>query len=222
MSRLFALMVLSVWLMAGCAAPRNFSAQTVNRSPHAPKVWVVSNGFHTSVALRAQDCPAAVQAVDRKARYFVIGWGGRDFYQGLVRYPWDYARTVLLPTPSTLHVIPIHTDLLRECPRAAIIEFDVTPSGLEALRDRLSMDFKRDAEDHLIIDGRGRLPLSHFYKGTETYFIPKTCNVWTAARLKLAGVPMTAGAAISADILCWQAARQGRVLTTWQIPREVL
>jgi hypothetical protein len=222
MSRLFFLMAWSLCLLASCAAPKDFSAQSQPLPANSAKVWVLSNGFHTSVALRAQDCPAAVQAMDRKARYFLIGWGGRDFYMGLVHYPWDYVRTVLFPTRSTLHVVPVRTGFVQEFPRAEIIEFDVTTSGLERLRGRLSADFKHDAQDHLIVDGPGRLPLSRFYSGTETYFIPKTCNMWAAVHLKLAGVPITSCVAVSAGNLCWQGARQGRVLSTWKFPRQTL
>jgi hypothetical protein len=219
---LLVLMVVPLWFVAGCAAPRNFSAPSEAPRANSGKVWLLSNGFHSSIALRSKDCPAAIQAIDRRARYFVIGWGGRDFYMGLLYNPWDYVRTVLFPMPSTLHVLPVRTGLLPEFPRAEIIEFDVKPSGLEALRGRLSADFRHDAQDHLVVDGPGRLPLSRFYSGTETYFLPKTCNVWAASHLKLAGVPMSPGAAVSAGNVCWQGGRQGRVLSVWRFPRQVL
>ncbi len=222
MSRLLVLLVVPLWLFGGCAAPKEFPAHPRLTPPNTARVWTVSNGFHTSIAVRAKDAPADIRALDPQARYFVIGWGARDFYMGNLRYPWEYLRTVFLPEPSTVHLMPIRTNLLEECPNAEIVEFEVKPSGLRQLRDRLEADFHRDDHGQFVVFGPGRLPLSRFYQGTETYFLPKTCNMWVASRLKTAGVPMTVGVAVSAGNLSWQSHRQGRVLSTLKRPREVL
>lgn len=222
MSRVFVFLAFPLLFLCSCAAPKNFSLHATASSAHVPKIWLVSNGFHTSIALRAQDVPAEVRQMDPQAHYFVIGWGGRDFYMGRLHYVWDYAASIILPAKSTLHLIPVRTTLVRECPRAQIVEFEVDAFGLKRLRDRLTGDFKYDAAGHFITDGPGRLPNSRFVSGSETYFLPKTCNMWAASHLKTAGVPLTVCVAIDAGNLCWQGRRQGRLVLPGRHPQEVL
>jgi uncharacterized protein (TIGR02117 family) len=178
-------------------------------------VWLVSNGWHTSVALRRQDATKELQAFAPSAKYLVIGWGGADFYMWRqMNSPIRRIRAMFLPTASALHVIPVQTSLLSECPNSEIIEFDVTEQGLEHLRKRLTASFKRDPKGKPQVAGPGKVPLSKFFDGTETYYLPKTCNMWAASQLHAAGVPIRVSAAIVADNLCWQGRKRGKVLAT--------
>jgi uncharacterized protein (TIGR02117 family) len=222
MHRLFVSLCLSIVLFGGCAAPQRPLFAPRKPKAKATQVYLVSNGFHTSLAIRAQDAPSELRAFDGKARYFVIGWGGRDFYMGRTRWPWDYFTSLLLPNPSALHVIPIRTSLVRECARSEIIEFDVDPAKVAKLRKRISTGFRRNpfGEPHIV--GPGKLPNSRFFSGTETYVLPKTCNLWVASHLRTAGVPMTVCAAIAADNIIWQGRKYGRVLSRKRYPSDTL
>lgn len=213
MRRFLVLLNFALLLLASCAAPKRHAfAHSASNEP-ATKVWIVSNGFHSSIAVRGSDAPMEMRAFDPKADYFVIGWGGRNFYMGRVEQPWEYFTSVFLPNNSAIHVVPVHDSLIRECPNSEIIEFEISRAGAARLRERLKSDLALDTQGRMIFEGNGKSPKSKFFTGTETYIFPKTCNLWAASRLKTAGVPLTVGAALTADNLCWQGRRLGRILS---------
>lgn len=227
MHRLFVWICFSSLLLGGCAAPRQpvYPPAKLKKYATYPKpthLYLVSNGFHTSIAMKAADAPPELRAFDEKAKYFVIGWGGRDFYMGRTRWPWDYVTSLLLPNASALHIIPIYHSVVKECPRSEIIEFQVDPRKVVKLSKRVSMAFRRNPFGQPLVAGPGKLPHSRFFTGSETYILPKTCNLWAASHLKTAGVPMTVSPAIVADNIIWQARRYGRVLATKKYPSDDL
>ena len=100
------------WFGACTSAPvRKLSAK--ERAATNEPVWLVSNRFHTSIAVEADDAPPQVQRLDLKARYFVIGWGGRDLYMMHTVKPWQWVTSLILPTASALHVIPVRSSFLQ-------------------------------------------------------------------------------------------------------------
>lgn len=208
-------------LFGACAHPRRASFSAVGAIA-TERVWVVSNGWHTSVALRAKDTPAELRALDGKARFFVIGWGGRDVYMWQNFQPWQVFTSVFLPSASAVHVIPVRSSLLAGCPHSEIVEFDTTRDGIARLRERLRGAVSCDAAGQPLVAGPGKSPLSRFFIGSETYIFPKTCNTWAAACLQAAGVPMRASAAIVADNLMWQGRHHGRTLATRSDPPDAL
>ncbi len=183
---------------------------------------MVSNGWHTSVALRAKDTPAELRALDDKARFFVIGWGGSDVYMWQNFQPWQAFTSVFLPSASAMHVIPVRTSLLLECPHSEVVEFDTTRDGIVRLQGRLRGALSCDAAGKPLVAGPGKIPTSRFFRGSETYIFPKTCNSWAAGCLQIAGVPIRASAAIVADNLIWQSHHQGRTLATRSDPPDAL
>jgi uncharacterized protein (TIGR02117 family) len=209
------LLALATLLAGGCSSPQKKDARAQRKSAQKPpaKMWLVSNGWHTSIALRAEDATCELRAFAPSAKYLVIGWGGADFYMWRqMNNPLRRVRAMFLPTTSALHVIPVNTSIVKECPNSEIIEFDVTEQGLERLRKRLHLAFNRDPQGRPRVAGRGKIESSKFFEGTETYFFPKTCNMWAASQLNSAGVPIAVSAAIVADNLCWQGRKTGRVL----------
>ena len=217
---LLVLTIVSLFLGA-CAHPRRASFSAVG-SIATERVWMVSNGWHTSIALRAKDTPPELRALDAKARFFVIGWGGRDVYMWRDFHAWQAVTSVFLPTASAMHVIPVRSTLLLECAHSDIVEFDTTRDGIARLQERLRGAVVRDAAGTPAVAGLGKFPLSRFFSGSETYFFPKTCNTWAAGCLQTAGVPIRETAAIAADNLIWQSHHQGRTLATRSDPPDAL
>lgn len=217
------LFALAPLFFGGCSEEAR-AKRLVRKSAKRPpaKVWLVSNGWHTSVALRTTDATAELRAFAPNSKYLVIGWGGADFYMWRnMNNPLKRVRAMFLPTASALHVIPVKTSLVQGCPNSEVIEFEVTEQGLERLRKKLHMAFKRDPHGKPAIAGPGKVAVSKFFEGTETYFLPKTCNWWAAQSLDVAGVPIRVSAAIVADNLIWQGRKHGKLLaerTTVQDP----
>lgn len=212
---LFSLIALVVVFSSGCSMDARIERQRRKSAKRPPaKVWLVSNGWHTSIAVRTADATPELRAFAPDSRYLIIGWGGADFYMWRkMHQPLRMLKAIFLPTSSALHVIPVKTSLVANSPNSEIIEFDVTEQGLERLRKRLTAAFKRDPDGKPTIAGPGRLPTSRFFDGTETYYFPKTCNWWAASQLRVTGVPILVSAAIVADNLCWQGRKHGKLLS---------
>ena len=221
--RCCSLLILTIFTLfcGACSHPRRASFSAVG-SMATQKVWIVSNGWHTSVALRAKDTPAEFRRLDDKARFFVVGWGGRDVYMWRNFMPWQAVTSVFLPTASAMHVIPVRTTLQMEYAHSEIVEFDTTADGIARLQARISKAVEREADGQPREAGPGKFPKSRFYCGSETYFFPKTCNTWAAGCLETAGVRIRATAAIAADNIIWQAHHQGRTLATRSDPPDAL
>lgn len=216
------LLLCCILLIGGCARPPALPLVGLRKPSRTERVWLVSNGFHTSIAIRAEDAPAGYRAMDLKARYFVIGWGGRDLYMMGRVMPWQWITSTILPTASALHVIPIRGTILEECPNSEIIEFDTTRRGIARLHKRLRVALERDEHGMPLIVGPGKTPRSRFLSGTEVYYLPKTCNLWAAASLKAAGVPLSVFPALAADNLIWQGRKKGRTLANYRPPADPL
>ena len=212
---LFSLIALVVVFSSGCSMDARVERQRRKSARKPPaKIWLVSNGWHTSVAIRTADATPELRTFARGSKYLIIGWGGADFYMWRnMHQPLRMMSAIFLPTSSALHVIPVKTSLVENSPNSEIIEFDVTEQGLERLRKRLKAAFKRDPNGKPTVAGQGRLPTSTFFDGTETYFFPKTCNLWAASQLRVSGVPIVVSAAIVADNLCWQGRKHGKLLS---------
>jgi uncharacterized protein (TIGR02117 family) len=219
--------VFAAWItllvgFTGCSSAPLRPLSERERRARTERVWLVSNRFHTSIAVRAKDAPLAIRAQHPHAAYFVIGWGGKNLYMLRHVRPWEWVTTILFPTSSALHVIPIHTSLAKEAPNSDIIEFKTTRRGRNRLLTRLRRSFARDGKGKPQVAGEGKLPTSRFYEGSETYYLPKTCNLWAAASLKIAGVPIYLCPAIMADNLLRQGWKHGRILSVYRAPGDKL
>ncbi len=214
-SYIYILIAIACALAGGCTTQKREEIRQRRAAQKPPaKVWLVSNGWHTSIALRTEDATKELQAYAPKSQYLVIGWGGADFYMWReMENIFRQTRAILFPTSSALHVIPVKRSLVQEFPNSEIIEFEVSEQGLERLRKSLARSFKRDPKGQPLLIGPGKFSTSFFFSGAETYYIPKTCNMWAASKLNTAGVPIRVSAAIVADNLIWQGRKNGRLLS---------
>ena len=172
-------------------------------------VWVVSNGFHTSLALRAADLPLAKEVFGSgQADVVLLGWGARDIYRGY-NNPWTVCEAVF-GGPSLLHVIPIRGTVRSRFLHSDIVRFDLPCDRVRALARELERAFARDELGRLEPQGRGYYAESRFYRGRERFYFPKVCNTWVASKLQRSGVPLCVPASLLAPVLIRQAARAGK------------
>jgi hypothetical protein len=172
-------------------------------------VWVVSNGFHTSLGVRTADFPLAGQMEGtRGSDELLIGWGAHDFYQGVAN-PWTLLEAIL-PNRSVLHVVPVRGPIARRFAHSDVFRLRLTSVQFEALRRQLEAAFARDPRGRLVPTGHpGYYPDSHFYPGHDLTYFPKMCNFWVAARLRQSGLSLRPAEAITAADLMFQAQRLG-------------
>jgi uncharacterized protein (TIGR02117 family) len=191
--------------------------------PHraaAEPVWLISNGFHTSLGFRARDVPQLTALTpERRADYVLLGWGEADFY----RYPatpWLFIKAVFWPTPGALHVVAVHGPLTRTVGNSDIIRLNVKPAGFARMRARVVDHFAFDRAGKAVSLGKGYTATSRFYLSRESFYFPKMCNMWIAQTLSVGGVRVLPSFAISAPCLQWQIGPQGHRLNTRRRPLD--
>jgi uncharacterized protein (TIGR02117 family) len=214
-------LVLSACL-SGCGTTRGGAIPRAGLAPSQKRVWLASNGFHSSVAVPARLAPLEVRKRHPAAKVFAIGWGSRGFYTE--RAPgWYLLFTALfLPTRSALHVVPLDTPPETALPNSAWFEFPITSEGEARLRLRLDSAFLRDTGQRLRYLGVGKFAGSSFWDGSEVYLFPRTCNVWVASVLKSAGVRFVPWCSVEAGVLMRQGRRLGIQRTVVGRPKDPL
>jgi uncharacterized protein (TIGR02117 family) len=200
-----------IGLLALLASCTNLSvkAPVTAASPAATTIYVIARGWHTELALPAADAVgklAAFRGDFPGAHWLSFGWGERAFF--MARHPSvGEALRSLFPAPSVLLVSGlVHT------PRAGeeSVPLRVSQSGLVALSHFLWKYVATSARGAPKRLRRGPRAASAFYASDGTYDLFHTCNTWTAAALRAAGLPVTVGGVI----LAGQVMKQVRALQT--------
>ena len=206
-------------LVSVAAGTADTTAQAASRTtaPNMPatpallSVHVVNHGWHTGLVLRAADVPAAAWPVLKAdfpaATHFEVGWGDRAYYRAVNPGVWLGLKAVAWPTPGVLHVVAVSTTLERFIAATGIsesIEISVSPAGMQRLLEHLRNSHELDDAGRAITLGPGLYGQSRFYASSEHFHLFKTCNVWVAKALQVAGISVTPVAAITASRLMAQ------------------
>lgn len=174
--------------------------------PDAVPVRVDSNGFHTDLVmdrapLIARGGPLADLVAGLAPGEAVrIGWGDARFYvdQSPItsRLP-DGVRALFAPdNPSVVMLSPLgRLPPVRSSERQ--IELRLSPDAFEALAARIeaSLDLPGGAPRLSATGTDGR---TRFYASTETFWIGRMCNRWTAEVLEAAGLTVHPGRTVVA------------------------
>ncbi|MGH7067607.1 MAG: DUF2459 domain-containing protein [Acetobacteraceae bacterium] len=185
------------------------------------RLYVISNGWHTEIALPAAALTGplgVVRVAFPEARYFAFGWGERAFYMS--PHPtWTEALRALLPARAVLLVL----GLGMAPPHAFeagihVAALPVSPSGLSAVAGFVWRSFATSRSGSLQRLGPGPDPASAFYAASGTYDGTHTCNTWTAGALQTAGLPVSSHGVVFAG----QVMRQIRALGTDPAPSGAL
>ncbi|MEW5890333.1 MAG: DUF2459 domain-containing protein [Pseudomonadota bacterium] len=220
-STVYAVALAGILAGSACAAPQRLTHPPADE-PVRP-VYVVSHGWHTGLVLRVADIPEAVWPVRRdfpQAKYVEVGWGDRGYYMAPEPDAWLAAKALLWPTPGVLHVVGFSEATERAFPASDIVELGIGAQGIERLSAYVRASYELDAAGKPIPLGAGLYGDSRFYASRERFHLFKTCNVWTIRALAEAGVPVTPGAALTADSLLGQLRPHGRAMRSGaQAPR---
>lgn len=198
-SRLVVCLVAASGALSGCAF-----------ADDARSVWLVSNGFHTSLAFRSRDV-TFLREVTAESRVdgLLIGWGAADYYRGKVN-PWTCLKAIAWPSPGILHVVPIRGNVAARFRHSDVIELSLSSSQFRFLLRQIDDAFARDASGRRVFITRGYFQDSRFYLSRERFYFPKMCNVWVAQKLRRSGVPVFVPTAMVANDLVWQADKLGK------------
>jgi len=203
--------ILLAWAGAGCVSmppPKRSPAPPLQTKP----LWLLSNGFHSAIALRAADAGPWVRSLtpDRDAEWIAIGWGQADFFLARRYSLAIFLKAAFLPTRSALHVIPMRRPPSLVLARSDVIRVEIPAERMRDIRVLLESSLKRDDAGRPIVLGPGYFAGSTFYRGRQTFLFSRTCNLWSARVFRAGGVPISTPSALLADDLARQVALHGR------------
>lgn len=193
-----AILGLVSWSEAGPDLPLN--------GPGAIPVRLDSNGFHTDLVMErapliARGGPLADLVADLGPGEAVrIGWGDARFYvdQSPItsRLP-DGVRALFAPdNPSVVMLSPLDRLTPARNPDRQV-QLRLSPDAFEALAARIeaSLDLPGGGPRLSATGNDGR---TRFYASTETFWIGRMCNRWTAEVLEAAGLTVHPGRTVVA------------------------
>jgi uncharacterized protein (TIGR02117 family) len=194
-------LALLIALCAGCAG--------AVQEPYPPPegeavrlVYVTDHGWHTGIVVRQADIPVGLWPTHRDfagSEYLEVGWGDREFYLAPQGTLWLALKAAVWSTSAVLHVVAFDGPPDRSFAGREVVALRVSERGFRRL-----VDFVRDAwatneSGGPIPLGPGLYPRSRFYLATGRYFLLRTCNTWTAAALRAAGLPINPASVVTAS-----------------------
>jgi uncharacterized protein (TIGR02117 family) len=169
------------------------------------EIFVVSNGYHTGVALprgtlaefaSGRGYPALLAVAQRfnQFPYLEFGWGDEAFYRnvptvGDLTLPLALRALFSPGNRSVLHVVGLPVEPARAFPSADIVAIPLSQNGFDQMLQKLEATFVPPVNGALADAGRGLYGPSLFYPATGTFNILHVCNHWIADLLDTAGVP---------------------------------
>ena len=203
-------LLLYLYAVAGLAGGALPAAGARPRPARGVTIWVENNGVHTGLVL-----PTVAAGVDWRplarpehlrdprlaSRWLAIGWGDRDFF---LRTPtwWDLnpllvLRAAIGSPASLVHLEHIRRPSVGPDVRAVVLRPDEYRRLAAFLRASVA------AERGEIRWRHGYDRFDAFYAGTGRYSAGRTCNEWTGAALRAAGVRMGRWTPFPATVMGW-------------------
>jgi uncharacterized protein (TIGR02117 family) len=227
MSRAAAVLLVLTLCATGCAQslqahsrafrnePSEIQLASHTKTPEKLPVYIMSNGFHTGIIVRAADVPRDVwPEVDAIPGHpwIEVGWGSEIFYRAKkITVPVVFGAFV--PNPSVLHVVG--RDLTPEetfHSAGDLIRLELDPEQYTNLCRHIHDTYEHDADGEPINLGPGIYADGSFFRARGNYYFPKTCNVWTARGLQQARIPIVPEMCGVADAVLHAADRSGTTI----------
>ena len=197
---LFMLLVLFFSGSAGCAPPRQVSPENEKMITF----YLVGHGWHTGIVIPAATIPEPLLPVRRfydKYEYIELSWGDEDFFKSDEFKVGTLLKAALLPSASVMHVVGFNGPVIDYFPLSDVIKLSLAEQKFLLLCEFISNSFDYGQQGEMVNLGPGLYGDSHFFRAHEKYYLPKTCNVWTAKALQRAGYPISPYMAMRAESL---------------------
>lgn len=211
------LLIPAVWL-CGCA-----SSGRVWHRPDAVKlpcdqictrkIYLIRHGWHTSLAVKrceifVGDWPESTAIQD--GNFIEVGWGDEDYLCSRFLNPLVMVKAGCLPSRSAIHVAGFHQPPEVFFENSQIIEIDVPAEKMRKLCRYIQQCYARDRHGCPIKLGPSIYGVGGIYRANGHYYLPKTCNIWTANALAAADIPLVVPLCTFAQPLVCQSKSFGR------------
>ena len=116
---------------------------------------------------------------------------------------WKGVSAALPPSPSVLHAVAVETSMdALQWRGGDVVEFALSQAGAGAIARSITDSLRRDDNGDAVLLGEGRVAgRSVFLADSDNFHLFHMCNHWTAARLKEAGLPLSARVSFTAPAL---------------------
>jgi uncharacterized protein (TIGR02117 family) len=203
------LAVLLLLGLSGCSsAARCYSDADPATSMHS--IYVVRRGFHTGIALRADDWPDRTWQLLHDfphAKYLEFGWGDAAYYQAQEKTIGMTLAAVFWPTESVMEVIGLDTVSTQRSKDYEAVEVPLSDAGWHALVASITDSFSGDTVTPTGTVFTTVIGQSRFYRARGYFYFPRMCNRWTAERLKSASCPIQSWSVVTASRVMREARR---------------
>ncbi|MEP9403145.1 TIGR02117 family protein [Sphingomonas sp. VNH70] len=199
-------LILLCYVLAGLIGGA-IPAGGVQSSERAVRIYVEDNGIHTGVvvprAALGLGFDDLVRPGDlRDSRYAAhgwrsFGWGERGFYLGTPTWADAKPATILAAAIGSDAVV-MHVDHLADpAGQPGVYPVELSAAQYRRLVAAIRASFASGGA----IPGYG--PSDAFYPARGRYSAVRTCNAWTGAVLRAAGVPMGAWTPFPRTVTAW-------------------
>jgi uncharacterized protein (TIGR02117 family) len=177
----------------------------LSSSPATRTIFVVSNGWHTSIVIARSDMlPGLIPEADdfSNARFLEFGWGDAEYYPAKDVTFAMTLRAALVPTPAIIHVAGLPVAPAYRYPMAEVVPLSLDAESLGRLVAFIDASFERGGLASASTIGPGLYPNSLFYPAKDSFHLLNTCNTWTARALATGGFTVAeAGTTTAEDLM---------------------
>lgn len=181
--------------LGGCLSTRRVEpVAPVASAADCVTVWVLSNGFHTSLVLP----PEAARAVGLDAgtaSWIEVGWGEARAYQAQSMNPLILLQAAVAPGATAMFVARMPFDPARYGPDQAR-PVVVSRAGLAVMLADIATETRRTPDGRPVV--LSVATNGTFVAATSRFRLSRNCNVWVAERLRRAGAAVGARPSITA------------------------
>lgn len=158
-------------------------------SDDAATVLVVRHRWHTGIVLPADRLAPPLAFLEDQfsdPAWYEIGWGDNDFYRRTDNL-WLLGKALFWPTDTVLHVVGLDKHPA-DLPNSDVQALCLSADGLKRLQTTLAEDFKLGDDGQPLAADLGLYGDSRFFPARGHFWFGRTCNTWTAQRLRDGGV----------------------------------
>lgn len=211
------LSVLALTCLPGCAR-KSLSPFPPALEEKTVSIYVAIDDGHSGIILTNSTIPDDLRQLTSRFnafRYIEFGWGDEDFYRAPEVNVFIAVKAALWPTASVLHLIGINETLEEYAAGPDIYRIELSREGFFALCNFITATFSKDEKGNSIALGPDPAFIRQtlFYQARPKFFLPRTCNTWTAKALKTAGIPISTWANICVKNLARNIATHSRRIT---------
>jgi uncharacterized protein (TIGR02117 family) len=176
-------------------------------------IYLVRHGWHTSLVIKrceisTADWPESVAIPN--ANFIEVGWGDEDYLCSRFLNPLVLVKAGCLPSRGAIHVAGFQESPKVFFDESQIIEIKVTPQEMRKLCRFIHHSYARDQNGCPIHLRASLYGCGGIYRANGYYFVPNTCNIWTAKALVAAERPVAVALCTFAQPLVCQSKSFGR------------